>query len=117
MTEPSMKARPEPRIEAASVAVGRRHGRAAVASARLTSQGLGADVLMPLNLPDRQRQVNGILGQKRPHLVEQFGGRSAMQYKMTRQAKQRGADARNQDEAGQDGTQDRTQDGPVSARH
>src|SRR5262245_3139168 len=46
MTEPSMKARPEPRIEAASVAVGYRHGRAAVASARLTSQGPSAAVLM-----------------------------------------------------------------------
>src|SRR5262245_21939737 len=47
MTEPSMKARPEPRIEAASVAVGCRHGRDAVASARLRSQGLSAAVLMP----------------------------------------------------------------------
>src|SRR5262245_63189790 len=47
MTEPSRKARPEPRIEAASVAVGCRHGRAAVASARLRSQGLRVAVLMP----------------------------------------------------------------------
>src|SRR5258708_29602090 len=63
MTEPSRKARPEPRIVATSVAVGCRHGRAAVASARLRSQGLSVAVLMPRppNRPKRRDLLHAAL--------------------------------------------------------